>query len=186
MSLFDHSLRVQLERESPLAHRMRPRTLDEYVGQEHIIGPGRLLRRAIQADQLSSILFCGPPGTGKTTLASVIAHQTKSHFVTINAVLAGVKEIRASTRGGALPAVAGPIAIGSGRTTLRFQAVDYAGNVEPDYSPLGYRKVTGVAIVDAADPTSPSEIAFVGTPGSAYGVAVDGIRQRYRALVEGA
>lgn len=94
MSLFDHSLRVQLERESPLAHRMRPRSLDEYVGQEHIIGPGRLLRRAIQADQLSSILFCGPPGTGKTTLASVIAHQTRSHFVTINAVLAGVKEIR--------------------------------------------------------------------------------------------
>ena len=94
MSLFDHALRAQLEKESPLAHRMRPRTLDEYIGQEHIVGPGRLLRRAIQADQLSSVIFCGPPGTGKTTLASVIAHQTKSHFVTINAVLAGVKEIR--------------------------------------------------------------------------------------------
>jgi adenylate kinase family enzyme len=83
-----------VEKESPLAHRMRPRTLDEYVGQTHIIGPGRLLRRAIQADQLSSLIFYGPPGTGKTTLAMVIANSTQSHFITINAVLAGVKEIR--------------------------------------------------------------------------------------------
>ena len=83
-----------MERESPLANRMRPRTLDEFVGQEHIVGPGRLLRRAIQADQLSSLIFYGPPGTGKTTLAMVIANSTESHFITINAVLAGVKEIR--------------------------------------------------------------------------------------------
>jgi putative ATPase len=94
VNLFDHSLASQLERESPLAHRMRPRSLDEFVGQEHIVGPGRLLRRAIQADQLSSILFCGPPGTGKTTLAAVIANHTRSHFATINAVLAGVQSIR--------------------------------------------------------------------------------------------
>jgi putative ATPase len=73
---------------------MRPRTLDEYAGQDHIIGPGRLLRRAIQLDQLSSIILYGPPGTGKTTLARVIANTTKRHFVTINAVLSGVKEIR--------------------------------------------------------------------------------------------
>ena len=81
-------------RNEPLAARMRPRTLDEYCGQEHILGKGRLLRRAIQADQLSSVIFYGPPGTGKTTLARVIANTTKSHFSTINAVLSGVKELR--------------------------------------------------------------------------------------------
>jgi putative ATPase len=80
--------------QQPLAARMRPRTLEEFVGQEHILGPGRLLRRAIEADQLSSLIFYGPPGTGKTTLAMVIANTTKSHFLTINAVLAGVADIR--------------------------------------------------------------------------------------------
>jgi putative ATPase len=75
---------------------MRPRTLDEFVGQEAIIGPGRLLRRAIQADQLSSVIFAGPPGTGKTTLAQIIANHTRAKFIAINAVLAGVKEIRAA------------------------------------------------------------------------------------------
>ncbi|HRQ36792.1 MAG TPA: AAA family ATPase [Chloroflexota bacterium] len=94
MDLFTHGRAAQIQQESPLANRMRPRTLDEYVGQAHILGPGRLLRRAIQADQLSSLIFYGPPGTGKTTLAMVIANSTRSHFITINAVLAGVKEIR--------------------------------------------------------------------------------------------
>src|SRR5690554_5213536 len=78
----------------PLAARMRPRTLDEFIGQDRIVGPGRLLRRAIQADQLSSVIFYGPPGTGKTTLARVIANTTKADFLAINAVLAGVKDIR--------------------------------------------------------------------------------------------
>jgi putative ATPase len=78
----------------PLAARMRPRTLEEFAGQDHILGPGRLLRRAIEADQLSSLIFYGPPGTGKTTLAMVIANTTRSHFLTINAVLAGVGDIR--------------------------------------------------------------------------------------------
>ncbi|HQO46423.1 MAG TPA: AAA family ATPase, partial [Rectinema sp.] len=78
----------------PLAFRMRPRTLDEFVGQEHIVGQGRLLRRAIQKDQLSSVIFAGPPGTGKTTLARIIANTTKSHFITLNAVLSGVADIR--------------------------------------------------------------------------------------------
>ncbi len=97
MDLFAHAKREQIEREAPLAARMRPRTLDEFVGQSHILGPGRLLRRAIQVDQLSSLIFCGPPGTGKTTLAMVIANTTRSRFITINAVLAGVKEIRTVT-----------------------------------------------------------------------------------------
>ncbi|MCS7219683.1 MAG: AAA family ATPase [Anaerolineae bacterium] len=93
-SLFDTRREVLEEKEAPLAARMRPRTLDEFVGQEHIVGPGRLLRRAIQADQLSSLIFYGPPGTGKTTLARIIAHTTRAHFIAINAVLAGVQDIR--------------------------------------------------------------------------------------------
>jgi putative ATPase len=78
----------------PLASRMRPRTLAEYIGQEHILGPGRLLRRSIEADRLTSVIFSGPPGTGKTTLARVIAQATKGVFLSVNAVLSGVKEIR--------------------------------------------------------------------------------------------
>ena len=74
---------------------MRPRNLDEFVGQEDILGPGKLLRRAIEADRLfASIILWGPPGTGKTTLAMVIANQTKSHFETLSAVLAGKAELR--------------------------------------------------------------------------------------------
>lgn len=82
------------DNDAPLAMRMRPHTLEEYVGQEHIIGEGRLLRRAIKADQLSSLIFYGPPGTGKTTLAGVIANTTKSYFASLNAVLTGVKDLR--------------------------------------------------------------------------------------------
>ncbi|HMQ56031.1 MAG TPA: AAA family ATPase, partial [Anaerolineae bacterium] len=94
MDLFDHARERQIEKEAPLAARMRPRTLDQFVGQAHIIGPGRLLRRAIQADQLSSLIFYGPPGTGKTTLARIIANTTNAHFIALNAVLSGVKDIR--------------------------------------------------------------------------------------------
>jgi putative ATPase len=95
MDLFDYSLNDRLKDEAPLAARMRPRTLDEYLGQEHIIGPGKLLRRAIEADRLfSSIILWGPPGTGKTTLAQIIANTTRSHFVTISAILAGKAELR--------------------------------------------------------------------------------------------
>ncbi|MCL2759687.1 MAG: AAA family ATPase [Treponema sp.] len=79
---------------SPLADRMRPRTLEDIVGQDHIVGPGRLLRRAIQADRLSSIILYGPPGTGKTSLAAVIANTTRAAFEKLNAVLCGVKDIR--------------------------------------------------------------------------------------------
>ena len=94
--LFDASAKDFMSSRAPLADRLRPRTLDEYIGQEHILGPGRLLRRSIDADRVSSIIFYGPPGTGKTTLARIIANTTKSHFVTLNAVLAGVKDIRTS------------------------------------------------------------------------------------------
>lgn len=79
---------------APLAERMRPRTIDEYIGQTQILGPGKLLRRAIEADRVSSLILYGPPGTGKTSLAQVIAAKTTSHFIRINAVTSGVKEIR--------------------------------------------------------------------------------------------
>ena len=93
--LFDHAMNERMKTEAPLAARMRPRTLDEYIGQEHIVGAGKLLRRAIEADRLfSSIILWGPPGTGKTTLATCIANQTKSHFETLSAVLAGKAELR--------------------------------------------------------------------------------------------
>jgi putative ATPase len=94
--LFDHALQQRMKNEAPLAARMRPRTLEEFVGQEHIIGKGKLLRRAIETDRLfSSIILWGPPGTGKTTLAQIIANTTKSRFVTISAILAGKAELRA-------------------------------------------------------------------------------------------
>ncbi|NNE70521.1 MAG: AAA family ATPase [Rhodothermales bacterium] len=83
-------------RNAPLADRMRPRTLDDYVGQEHILGPGTLLRRAIEADRIKSLLLYGPPGTGKTTLARIIANTTRARFLSLNAVLAGVKDIRSA------------------------------------------------------------------------------------------
>lgn len=81
--------------EAPLADRMRPRTLDEFQGQEHLVGPGRLIRKSIEADTIPSMILWGPPGSGKTTLAQVIANTTKRTFVTFSAVLQGVKEIRA-------------------------------------------------------------------------------------------
>ncbi len=96
MDMFDARREHLIAKNAPLADRMRPRTLDEFVGQDHIIGQGRLLRRAIQIDQLSSVIFYGPPGTGKTTLARIIAATTKAQFLSINAVLAGIKEIRDS------------------------------------------------------------------------------------------
>lgn len=95
MDLFDHAMQERMHTEAPLAARLRPRTLEEFVGQEHIIGEGRLLRRAIVADRLfSSIIFTGPPGTGKTTLARLIAMHTRAHFENISAVLAGVADLR--------------------------------------------------------------------------------------------
>ncbi len=95
MDLFEHHRQELAKTEAPLAARMRPRTLDEFVGQDAIVGPGKLLRRAIETDKLfSSIILWGPPGTGKTTLAMIIANRTKSHFESISAVTAGVADIR--------------------------------------------------------------------------------------------
>lgn len=93
MNLFDLARENKQASESPLASRMRPETIDEVVGQEHILGPGKLLTRAIKADKISSVIFYGPPGTGKTTLAQVIAHTTKAAFCQINATSAGKKDM---------------------------------------------------------------------------------------------
>ena len=93
MDLFDYMREQNMEKESPLAARLRPTTLDEVVGQEHIIGKDKLLYRAIKADKLSSILFYGPPGTGKTTLAKVIANTTSAEFLQMNATSAGKKDM---------------------------------------------------------------------------------------------
>lgn len=96
MDLFSYSDQENpvKSKNQPLADRMRPVTLLEFIGQEHILGEGKLLRRAIEADRIASLIFYGPPGTGKTTLARIIAHTTKTHFIDINAVTAGVGDIR--------------------------------------------------------------------------------------------
>jgi len=94
LSLFAEAARTRAARHAPLAARMRPRTLEEFVGQEHLVGEGRVLRRAIDADQLPSMVFWGPPGSGKTTLARIIASLTQSHFELVSAVASGVADLR--------------------------------------------------------------------------------------------
>ena len=94
MDLFDYMREKTMEQESPLAQRLRPSTIEEVVGQEHIIGKDKLLYRAIKADKISSIIFYGPPGTGKTTLAKVIANSTQAEFIQMNATTSGKKEMQ--------------------------------------------------------------------------------------------
>lgn len=94
MDLFEYNRSLQGGKDAPLAARMRPTTLEEFVGQEHIVGKGKLLYRAIKSDRLSSVIFYGPPGTGKTTLAKIIANTTKSKFQQLNATTAGIKDIK--------------------------------------------------------------------------------------------
>ncbi|MBX6351820.1 MAG: replication-associated recombination protein A [Thermoflavifilum sp.] len=98
MDLFSAKAAEEERAQAPLAHRMRPRTLDEVVGQSHLLGPGSALRRAIESDRLWSVLLYGPPGCGKTTLAEVIAHATKARFARLNAVTAGVGDVREVVR----------------------------------------------------------------------------------------
>src|SRR6516165_1651725 len=94
MDLFQTIHDSNRRKAQPLAARMRPRTVEEFVGQDHFFGEGKLLRRMLQADRLSSLIFYGPPGTGKTALAHVIANHTKCRFQQLNAVAAGTKEVR--------------------------------------------------------------------------------------------
>ncbi|HEY1378559.1 MAG TPA: AAA family ATPase, partial [Gemmataceae bacterium] len=94
IDLFHEQRAANRRRAEPLASRMRPRTLDEFVGQEHFLGPGKLLRRLLAADRLGSLVFFGPPGSGKTALAHVIANQTHCRFVSLNATSSGTKEVR--------------------------------------------------------------------------------------------
>lgn len=94
MDLFEYQHKKRVEKESPLAARIRPETVEDFVGQEHIIGQNTLLYRAIKSDKLSSIILYGPPGTGKTTIAKIIANSTKGNFISINATIAGIKDIR--------------------------------------------------------------------------------------------
>jgi len=94
MNLFSNPIDEASDRTRPLADRMRPRDLDEFVGQEHILAPGKALRVQIEHDDIGSILFWGPPGVGKTTLAKIIARRTKAEFVEYSAVMVGIKEIK--------------------------------------------------------------------------------------------
>ena len=94
MTLFEASEEANRRRALPLAAQMRPASLDEFVGQEHFLGKGKLLRRLLQADRLGSVIFYGPPGTGKTTLARLLARESHSKFRQLSAVASGVKELR--------------------------------------------------------------------------------------------
>ena len=94
MSLFDALEQDHFQQAQPLAARMRPRSLQEFVGQQHLLGEGRLLRRLLRADRLGSVIFYGPPGTGKTTLAQLLAQETRAVYRQLSAVTSGVKELR--------------------------------------------------------------------------------------------
>jgi len=94
MNIFEMQYENSINKKGPLAERMRPKSLDDFVGQEHIVGKGKILNRAIEADKLSSAIFYGPPGTGKTTLARIIAENTNNNFTTLNAVTGGIKDIK--------------------------------------------------------------------------------------------
>src|SRR5450432_4007083 len=127
MDLFAESRQKNLDRVAPLAVRMRPRTIDEFVGQQHFLGEGKLLRRMLEADRLMSVIFYGPPGTGKTTLAQLIAIYTKSEFVEVNAASVGVKEVRSI-----LDAAKERLASGGQRTVLFLDEIHRFNRAQQD------------------------------------------------------
>jgi len=127
MDLFQESREQNVRRVAPLAVRMRPRSLDEFVGQEHFLGDGKLLRRMLQADRLTSVILYGPPGTGKTTLAQLIATYTKSHFEQMNAAAVGVKEVRAI-----LDSARGRLESGGPRTVLFLDEIHRFNRAQQD------------------------------------------------------
>lgn len=125
--LFDQQERRNTDAARPLAARMRPRTLDEFAGQQHFLGEGKLLRRMLKADRIGSMIFYGPPGTGKTSLGEVIARHTKSHFLVLNAASAGVKELRA-----ALDEARNRLAAGGERTILFVDELHHFNRTQQD------------------------------------------------------
>jgi len=127
VDLFKESRQKNLARVAPLPIRMRPRSLDQFVGQQHFLGPGKLLRRMLEADRLTSVIFYGPPGTGKTTLAQLIAIYTKSEFVEMNASSVGVKEVRAI-----LDAAKERLAAGGSRTVLFLDEIHRFNRAQQD------------------------------------------------------
>src|SRR5689334_4587244 len=127
MDLFGDIKKKNLQRVAPLAVRMRPRSLDEFVGQQHFLGKGKLLRRMLEADRLTSVIFYGPPGTGKTTLASLIAGYTKSHFEQLNAAAVGVKEVRS-----VLDAARARLETGGARTVLFLDEIHRFNRAQQD------------------------------------------------------
>src|SRR5271170_296275 len=127
MDLFRESRQKNLDRVAPLAARMRPATLEEFVGQQHFLGPGKLLRRMLEADRPTSAIFYGPPGTGKTTLAQIIAVCTKSYFESVNAAAVGVKEVRAI-----LDAAKAKLANGRQRTVLFLDEIHRFNRAQQD------------------------------------------------------
>jgi putative ATPase len=127
MDLFAEQQEAALRRVQPLALRMRPRTWDEFVGQEHFAGPGKLLRRLLEADRLTSAILYGPPGSGKTTLARLISAYTKAAFVTLHAAEAGVKDVRA-----VIEAARGRLAAGGQRTVLFLDEIHRFNRAQQD------------------------------------------------------
>src|SRR5689334_1009819 len=127
MDLFGDIRKKNLAAAAPLAVRMRPRTLDEFVGQQHFLAPGKLLRRMLEADRLMSVIFYGPPGTGKTTLAEIIANVSASHFEQVNAAAVGVKEVRAI-----LDAAKERLAHGGQRTVLFLDEIHRFNRAQQD------------------------------------------------------
>jgi putative ATPase len=126
-TLFDDQEEEHFERARPLAARMRPRSLDEFVGQRHLLGEGQLLRRLLQADRLGSVILYGPPGTGKTTLARLLARESSSHFQQLSAVAAGVKDLR-----GVLDAARDRVASGAGKTLLFIDEIHRFNKTQQD------------------------------------------------------